>query len=309
MKSCLILGGSRFLGPNLSEALQSMGYQVTHFRRGITTPPYELANVSLIRGDRNSPVAIATAFQNSTFDLVIDLSGYDVSQIQPIFQFRNRFARYLFCSTSSVIDNSVTMPYDEGSSRTKSLSSYGGKKLAIEDFLLNEYEKNKTPITIFRPQGIFGRYDFAQPGAIFKALQQNETLTVSPEKWRAKLNLLDVNDFCTALLSSIEKNQAFGKIYNIANSEPISLQDLVQLCGNILQITPKIELQGGGPNWWHDYDLIAANHRIRNELGITFTPLETSLLRVKKELQVLGEPGFVRRMQRIWQRLTKNAMR
>lgn len=285
MKTCIIFGGSRFLGPHLTVALQKAGYQVTHFRRGISTPPVPLTGVLWIKGDRNSAQDISLAFEKS-YDLVIDLSGYELAHVTPIFSFRHRFRRYLFCSTSSVIAKNARMPYDENAPVTDTAEGYGAQKLAVERFLIDEFQKHGTPITIFRPQGIFGKYDLAQPGAIFKELSRKRRWALSPKKWDSKLNLLFVNDFTSALIKSIEAETTYGKIYNLANNDPVSLQDLVNLCAQIAKKNPQIDFtENAEPKWWHDYDLVAENHRIRTELEISFTPLDESLREVYREVQ------------------------
>ncbi len=266
------------MGVHLTLALQKEGYIVTHFRRGITPAPRCLRNIEIIKGDRNQIDEIHHAFQGKIYDLVIDLSGYTPAQVAPIFQYRKQFKRYLFCSSSSVIDTKSVMPYDEKSNVTTDLTGYGADKVRVERFLLEEFQTFHTAITIFRPQGIFGLFDFAQPGIIFAKLKSHEPLVVSEKKWKTRLNLLDIRDFCSALLLSIPEAKTFGKIYNLANSEPLSLEQLVGLCSRIAKRKAQIKFSEDPlPLWWHDYDLIAKNERIRKDLSCSFTPLEESL--------------------------------
>ncbi len=309
MKTCIIFGGSRFLGLHLTVALQHTGYAVTHFRRGHTFPATKLKNVRWIAGDRNSPEDLSRALE-SNYDLIVDLSGYHLRQVNPIFQQRTKIKRYLFCSTSSVVDRNTPMPYDENSPCTKDAKGYGAEKLEIERFLIEEYRSRGTPITIFRPQGIFGNYDFAQPGQIFRALLAGEPIVASEIKWQSRLNLLDVEDFTSALLLSIPNTETHGKIYHLANSEPVSLNELVTLCSKVTQLPYAVKFENGDhPSWWHDYDLITKNEAARRDLGLSFRNLEDSLNRCYIEYQRFRSRGLLLRMQQRWNHLWLYAMR
>lgn len=277
MRTSLILGGSRFLGFHLSLRLIELGFKVSHFRRGLTTPPNPIDGVQLFVGDRNSPADFHLPF-NRTYDLVIDLSGYEWSQVSPLLSFSDRFQKYIFCSTSSVIDHKVSMPYTEEAKTVEVDDTYGGKKREIELRLFNSELGKQKRLTIFRPQGIFGRFDFAQPGILFEKISKGKEVFAFPTKLDSKLNLLDVEDFCSAILADIERKSDSSEIFNLANDTPVSLKELIDFCGMICGKKPKVR-QGSmeTPDWWHSYDLIANNNKAKSLLKVRFTPLRSSL--------------------------------
>lgn len=92
----LILGGTWFIGRELTKQLQNTKHEVIHFNRG-NTPILE---VELIQGDR---------FANDTdglcgksFDIVIDLTCFSAEHFSNTFRYlRGHFKKYIFVSSTS----------------------------------------------------------------------------------------------------------------------------------------------------------------------------------------------------------------
>lgn len=68
----LILGGTGFIGPHLTEQALARGWQVTHFNRGKRMPD-GIAGVEHLQGDRDGQL---DALKGRKWDAVIDNSGY-----------------------------------------------------------------------------------------------------------------------------------------------------------------------------------------------------------------------------------------
>lgn len=95
----LILGGTSFLGPHLTEQALARGWQVTHFNRGRRMPE-GMPGVETLLGDRNGQL---DALKGGRWDAVIDTSGYvprhvrlSAELLAPATQ------QYVFISTISV---------------------------------------------------------------------------------------------------------------------------------------------------------------------------------------------------------------
>lgn len=105
----LLIGGTRFVGRHIAEALQLRGHEVTLFNRG--SNPDVHADLEQIHGDRNSDLS---RLDGRNWDAVIDTSGYTpdvVERAVRFFELRTR--RYLFVSTISVYDDAKTAGPDE----------------------------------------------------------------------------------------------------------------------------------------------------------------------------------------------------
>lgn len=70
--SLLILGGTRFIGPEIVKDALARGHTVTMFNRG-TTDPGAFPEVEQLRGDRDGGL---DALRGRKWDAVIDTSGY-----------------------------------------------------------------------------------------------------------------------------------------------------------------------------------------------------------------------------------------
>ena len=71
-KTLLILGGTGFIGPHLTEEAQSRGWRVTHFNRGKTSAS-ALPGVETLLGDRKGQLG---ALHGRRWDAVVDDTGY-----------------------------------------------------------------------------------------------------------------------------------------------------------------------------------------------------------------------------------------
>lgn len=144
--------------------------------------------------------------------------------------------KIIFTSTSEVYGKSKDMPYKE----TQDLVigqpligrwSYACSK-AIDEFLMIAYWKEKkVPIVIARlfnttgPRQI-GHYGMVIPRFVQQALK-NEPLTVYGDGSQTR-TFCHVHDTIRALDALSQKSQCIGEIYNVGNSQAISIRDLAQ---------------------------------------------------------------------------------
>jgi 2'-hydroxyisoflavone reductase len=70
-RTLLILGGTGFIGPHLTEQALARGWKVTHFNRGRRDADVE--NVETLIGDRKGEL---DALQGRKWDAVVDNTGY-----------------------------------------------------------------------------------------------------------------------------------------------------------------------------------------------------------------------------------------
>ena len=280
-----ILGGTRFVGYHLATCLLNAGHHVTLFNRGKTSPPGPFPLfVEYVHGDRNNPSDIANFFR-STYDVVVDLSGYSPDHVQPLLleQHRSKVHHYIFCSTSSVYTIPPPCPFSERAPRTTIDKTYGGDKARIEDLLLETWHKSGWPVTILRPQGVFGRFDARQAAFVFSRLLNSAPIFLGQRR-DYRINFLYINDLVRAFVQVMRRPLSYGKVYNVAGDDVVTQVQFVHLCAQASSLEAKIRmledpiyhhLPVGIP--WLGYDLIAANASIKQELGLRFTPLEKAL--------------------------------
>ena len=107
----LILGGTSFLGPHLTQRALRAGWKVTHFNRGRRAPE-GVAGVETLIGDRNGQL---DALKGRRWDAVIDTSGYVPRHVRLSAELlAPAVDRYVFISTISVYAG-FSQPNDESS--------------------------------------------------------------------------------------------------------------------------------------------------------------------------------------------------
>ena len=159
-KNILILGGSRFIGYLMILELIKKGHNITIFNRQISIPPASFPKATkFIKGDRNSPKDIEYLF-TQTYDTIIDLSGDTYNHVDLIARkYSSKIGQYIFISSVAVYKEPNPVPTTEESPRNTI------SKVMAENLLIDL--KEKLPVTIFRPIGVFGPYDPCLAGLIF----------------------------------------------------------------------------------------------------------------------------------------------
>src|SRR4051812_38344146 len=96
----LILGGTRFLGPRLAEALLERGAAVTLLHRGVTVARGDGARH--VVGDRSTPQGL-DGLGAERFDAVVDFSAYASDWTrESVRRLAGRVAHYVFISSGAV---------------------------------------------------------------------------------------------------------------------------------------------------------------------------------------------------------------
>ncbi len=300
MKEIALLGGSRFIGVHLIQALCQQGHKVTVYNRNLTTPPVPYPEgTRLVKGNRNNPEDLRRLFRNE-FDVVFDISGFTPKHVEPIvMKYRSRIKHYIFCSTPSVYKIPPPSPFDENVPRIFDENTYGGDKALVENILLTNYKENQWPITIFRPSGVFGPYDPYKVGSVFYRLT-NSLPIQTRNNYRA--NLLFVEDLVNAFLSAMNNPVSYGKIYGLGGDDITSPLEFIELCGKISTYPPVLD-SISNPDLYKSHDagfslvsscnFVTDCRKVKSELGLRFTPLDEAVS--KTILWLMENPSYLRR--------------
>ncbi|MFN3202061.1 MAG: NAD-dependent epimerase/dehydratase family protein [Bradymonadia bacterium] len=136
----LVLGGTRFIGPHVVEALQVSGHHVTVFNRGQT--PDALQGVSHLRGDRVS--GEVSALQGLSFDATIDMSAYFPRAVNQVLEVLADPGFYCLVSSISAYASMAAPDQDESAplatvsdpaTEDPTGGDYGGLKVLCEQAL------------------------------------------------------------------------------------------------------------------------------------------------------------------------------
>ena len=153
--------------------------------------------------------------------------------------------------------------------------------------------KEKLPVTIFRPIGVFGPYDPCLAGLIFYRIINAFPIPVGKNS-DVRLTHLYVFDLIRAVTLSIDNSKTFGKIFNLSGDDDLTLIEFINLCGKICSINPIIKHEEMVAKYnnidfikkkrhvdfivdWPKFNMICSNTLVKKELKIEFTSLEKSL--------------------------------
>lgn len=140
----LVIGGTRYFGIRLVEALLAAGERVTVATRGRTPDPFG-TRVRRITVDRGDATAMQAAFGDARFDLVYDQMCYGPDEAALAARlFAGRVGRYLMTSTLEVYDalhGRLQRPYreddlDPAQALAQAPTAYGDGKRSAEAVLL-----------------------------------------------------------------------------------------------------------------------------------------------------------------------------
>jgi len=228
----LILGGKRFLGIALVEALLQAGHTPTLFNRGRTNPDL-FPNVKTLIGDRDGNLE---ALKRRKWDAVIDTSGY-IPRItkQSAELLSGKCETYVFISSVSVYrdfktpDITETYPLgelDDPTSEDSTGDLYGPLKALCEYEIQQAFDGK---VLVIRPGLIVGPNDPTDRFSYWPWRISLGGQVLAPSPPSANLQFIDVRDLAAFIINRIEANSE--GVYNVTGPrKPATFGSLLVAC-------------------------------------------------------------------------------
>lgn len=240
----LVMGGTRFVGVALTEALVAAGHEVVLFNRGNRPAPID--GIQQIHGDRKDAAQLKEKLAGQQFDAVFDNNGRELSDTQPLVECLrdSNLQHFVYMSSAGVYLKSNLMPHIEGDALDPK-SRHKGKG-NTEAYLDSQFEANGFPYTSIRPVYIYGTGNYNDIEAFFfDRLYRNRPILV-PDNGQWITQLGHVKDLAAAMVAVLGNNTAKGQIYNISDTRCMTFNGLVEECAavigkeaNIVHFDPK----------------------------------------------------------------------
>ncbi len=244
--TALVTGANGFVGSHLVEALLSRGYEVTCLIRKTSNLRWiQGLKVSFVYGELKDKESLKKAVKGQ--DFVFHLGGltkakdrqdyYEANYlgtknlVEAVCESNPGIKRFIYVSSQAVMGPGKDMTTLNENSPCNPITDYGKSKLMGENAVLAY--KDKLPVTIIRPPGVYGPRD-TEIFIFFKLIKKHiKPLFGFRENY---LSLVYVKDLVEGTCLAGECGKAVGQIYFIANEKPSSFSDAEDLIQNALKV-------------------------------------------------------------------------
>lgn len=229
----LLIGGPRFLGHAVTEALLAHNHTVTFFNRGKTNPELFDGKVDKIIGDRDGEIG---KIGDKKFDAVIDTCGYVPRIVKQSVDFlKDKAPYYVFISSISVYEESTEHKQTEEAQvielddkKTEDImgkpKNYGGLKILCERTVQEGYDSQAI---VIRPGLIVGPRDPTNRFSYWPVRIRKGGKTLVPGGEPFLVQIIDVRDLAEFIVTLLE-NRKTG-VYNATGPEQTyEFRELVQ---------------------------------------------------------------------------------
>lgn len=269
--TCLITGGAGFIGSHLAEALLSDGHRVFAVDNLSTG---RMENIShLVSNDRfqftEADIEEAGGWEEwaSRSQVIFHLAaavGVKLIVDKPVQTIETNImgtervlkaatqhrCRTIIASTSEVYGKGVRIPFAEDDDvllgpTAKSRWAYAASKM-VDEFLAlayhAEYKTDVVCVRLFNTVGPrqTGQYGMVIPRLVRQALR-GEPLTVYSDGKQCRC-FADVGDVVRALIGLAAEPQASGRVFNVGNTEEVSIMALAQRIKHLSASRSEIKL-------------------------------------------------------------------
>jgi len=300
----LVTGGAGFIGAHVTEKLRERGDDVVVLDNfnDFYDPAIKRANVAafdgvkVVEGDIRDGELVARLFAEEGFDAVLHLAamaGVRRSLSDPLLysdvnvrgtqillrQLEARpETRFVFASSSSVYGANESVPFREDDDIHQPVSPYAATKRAGELLAFTHHHLYGTPVTCLRFFTVYGPRQRPEM-AIHKftrMILDGEAIPFFGDG-STRRDYTYIDDIVDGVLRALDRPNGY-RIYNLGESETVSLADLVRLIGEVSGCEPILDRQ---PLQAGDVMVTYADvSRARAELGYEpRTPLREGLER------------------------------
>ena len=245
----LVAGGTGFIGSNLILELVSKGNEVISLSN-CHNKKKSIDNVVYISHDLTKPLKEKDVELFSDVDYVVNCSGYIdhrdfLNGGKEVFN--NHFESLYMLTNLAIKINAKALIHlgssdeygDENSPLNESIrespiSPYALAKLTSTHFLQQCYNQEILNTVTIRPFLVYGEGQNKQrllPYLIDNCLNDREFKVSLGEQTR---DYLYIKDFNSALIKSLNNDNAYGEVINIASGIPISIREVIETVRDII---------------------------------------------------------------------------
>ena len=208
--SILILGGTRFIGVEMTDLALKRGHKITFFNRGKTNADL-FPDIERIKGDRNGEIA---GLKARKWDAVIDNSGYFPRAVKLTADLlAPSVSQYLFVSSISVYPD-FKAPRDEtspvGKLKDETIEKVDNDTYGPLKALCEKAAESAMPgrVTVIRPGLIVGPHDSTDRFTYWPARAARGGEMLAPGTPSDAIQIIDGRDLAAFVIDALEKKTA-----------------------------------------------------------------------------------------------------
>lgn len=258
MKKILVTGGTVFVSRYIAEYYVAKGCDVYVLNRNSRE---QSKGITLIEADRHN---LGTLLKGLYFDVVID-TGYTSNDVELLLDALGEYENYIFISSSAVYPEFSPQPIKENAplGENKYWGKYGTNKIEAESALF----KKAPNAYVLRPPYLYGQMNNVYREAFVFECALSGRRFYLPKNGEMELQFLHVNDLCR-FIDIILETKPSQHIFNIGNSETVSVREWVELCYrvtgnqvNFVNVYDDIEQRNYFSFYDYEYYLDVSNQR------------------------------------------------
>ncbi|MGQ0430373.1 MAG: NAD-dependent epimerase/dehydratase family protein [Gammaproteobacteria bacterium] len=233
-RTLLILGGTGFIGPHLTEQALARGFSVTHFNRGRRDPD-GVENVETINGDRKGQL---DALKGRQWDAVVDNTGYIPKFVKMSAEILAPNTGYALFISSISAYASFEKPNDENSptgvlanAEREEITneSYGPMKALCEQYTRDAWGRN---CSVVRPGYIVGPLDPTDRFTWWPVRVARGGEMAVPGTPDDPVQVIDVRDLARFMLDLVER-QVAGTFNAVTPPGELTTGRMVESCKRV----------------------------------------------------------------------------
>jgi nucleoside-diphosphate-sugar epimerase len=238
-ETLLITGATGFIGRHLANRLTHNNYSVCAVTRSYKST-YELPGLSWVHGDLSDKdflfsitKCISTVFhlaavvpQTARYNNYWQINVVGTKNLLEACDY-NGVEKLIYVSSVDAHASPLTAIVNE-SAKLGGIDSYGRSKANAEHLV----ENSPVATTILRPCQVYGEGDLSTFTKTLIKLLELPILPIASGKDN-QFSLVHVKDLVDALVNAATQSSSTGEVYNIAGSEPTSLEEMTKIYSSI----------------------------------------------------------------------------
>ena len=242
----LFIGGTGTISSAISKLAVEKNWDLYLLNRGNKTDRIP-EKASVIKADINHEETVAELIKDMKFDVVVDFIAYSPEQIKrDIRIFSKKTKQFIFISSASAYQKPLShYKITESTPLDNPYWKYSRDKIVCEEILMEEYRKNKFPITIVRPSHTYDERSIptaihGKKGSwqVIDRIIKGKPVIIHGDG-SSLWTLTHSSDFAKAFVGLMGNGGAIGESVQITSDESLTWNRIYDCIGEALDVEVK----------------------------------------------------------------------